>query len=222
MGANVIAIQETNGEGVTWKNMAKRISIDDSFTFGTVVAMQLWDTIFFFVLAWYLEQVFPGEFGIPRPFYFPFMPSFWCGTSTPTEEQIPLLSMGSPSDARFQREPTGHAGIRIQGLCKKFGIKVAVKNTSLNLFEGQITALLGHNGAGKTTTMNLITGLYPPSSGTVLVDSMDIRKNLRNVQETLGICPQHGVYISFGVKSERQSREGKEETEYRAEDRARK
>ena len=37
-------------------------------------------------------------------------------------------------------------------------MKLAVAGTNLNIFNGQITALLGHNGAGKTTTMNMITG----------------------------------------------------------------
>lgn len=36
---------------------------------------------------------------------------------------------------------------------------VAVKGTSLNIYQGQITALLGHNGAGKTTTMSMLTGM---------------------------------------------------------------
>jgi len=36
--------------------------------------------------------------------------------------------------------------------------KVAVRDISLNMYEGQITALLGHNGAGKTTTMSILTG----------------------------------------------------------------
>ena len=38
--------------------------------------------------------------------------------------------------------------------------KVAVSNLHLNLYDGQITVLLGHNGAGKTTTMSMLTGWY--------------------------------------------------------------
>lgn len=40
---------------------------------------------------------------------------------------------------------------------------MAVKDLSLNLYEGQITVLLGHNGAGKTTTLSILTGVYPGS-----------------------------------------------------------
>ncbi len=38
-------------------------------------------------------------------------------------------------------------------------MKKAVDNVSLNIYKGQITALLGHNGAGKTTTMSMLTGM---------------------------------------------------------------
>ena len=47
-------------------------------------------------------------------------------------------------------------------LLKEFGKgskkKIAVAEMTLNMYEGQITALLGHNGAGKTTTMSMLTG----------------------------------------------------------------
>ncbi len=49
---------------------------------------------------------------------------------------------------------------------------MAVESMWLNMYEGQVTALLGHNGAGKTTTMSILTGLFPPSSGTALVSGM--------------------------------------------------
>ena len=40
-----------------------------------------------------------------------------------------------------------------------FNQKVAVVGTTINMYEGQITALLGHNGAGKTTTISMLTGI---------------------------------------------------------------
>ena len=61
------------------------------------------------------------------------------------------------------------------------------------MYEGQITALLGHNGAGKTTTMSMLTGLFPPTSGTAIVNGCNIRTNLNGVRSSLGLCPQHDV-----------------------------
>jgi ABC-type polysaccharide/polyol phosphate transport system ATPase subunit len=43
---------------------------------------------------------------------------------------------------------------------QKYGSKEAVKDLTLNMYEGHITVLLGHNGAGKTTTMSMLTGTY--------------------------------------------------------------
>ena len=40
---------------------------------------------------------------------------------------------------------------------------------SMDMYEGEITALLGHNGAGKTTLINMLTGMLEPSSGTAIV-----------------------------------------------------
>ena len=67
------------------------------------------------------------------------------------------------------------------------GEKVAVDGLTLNMYEGQITALLGHNGAGKTTTISMLTGLYPPTSGTAYVNDYDIIENITGVRESLGM-----------------------------------
>ncbi len=49
---------------------------------------------------------------------------------------------------------------------------VALDGLDLDLYEGQVTALLGHNGAGKTTLISLLAGLYPPSAGTAALYDM--------------------------------------------------
>ena len=68
-----------------------------------------------------------------------------------------------------------------------------MKDLSLNMYEGQITALLGHNGAGKTTTMSVLTGLFPPTSGTALISGNSVTKDINLIRRSLGICPQHNV-----------------------------
>lgn len=71
----------------------------------------------------------------------------------------------------FETEPRHlHPGIRINHLRRVFGKKLAVRNLSLNMYEDQITVLLGHNGAGKTTTMSMLTGMITPTSGTAIVN----------------------------------------------------
>jgi ATP-binding cassette subfamily A (ABC1) protein 3 len=93
----------------------------------------------------------------------------------------------------FEKEPSGRAGVQIQGLTKIFGDKMAVNNLYLNMFDNQIMALLGHNGAGKTTTMSMLTGLFPPTSGSAIVNDFDIKHDIKSVRDNLGLCPQHDV-----------------------------
>ena len=73
------------------------------------------------------------------------------------------------------------------------GAKVAVDGLSLKIFKGQITALLGHNGAGKTTTISILTGLFPPSSGSAVIANKSILTDIDAIRESLGLCPQHNV-----------------------------
>lgn len=71
--------------------------------------------------------------------------------------------------------------------------KRAVDGLSFRMYEGQVTALLGHNGAGKSTTMSILTGLFSPTTGTAVVNGYDIRTNIKDAQMRLGFCPQHDV-----------------------------
>ena len=62
----------------------------------------------------------------------------------------------------------------VQGLRKEFGGLVAVNDVDLTIERGAIVSLIGPNGAGKTTFFNMITGVYKPTSGSVVFDGRDI------------------------------------------------
>ena len=59
--------------------------------------------------------------------------------------------------------------ITVENLVKEFGPKKAVNNVTFTVQRGEILGFLGPNGAGKSTTMRMITGFFPPTSGTVKV-----------------------------------------------------
>lgn len=58
--------------------------------------------------------------------------------------------------------------MRIEGLTKKFGGLTAVNQVGFSVAEGEIVALLGPNGSGKTTVLNMISGAFPPTSGSIV------------------------------------------------------
>jgi branched-chain amino acid transport system ATP-binding protein len=62
----------------------------------------------------------------------------------------------------------------LQKVSKNFGGLSAIVSLDLHAEKSEIVGLIGPNGAGKTTTFNLISGVYPPSSGTVLFEGKDI------------------------------------------------
>lgn len=207
-GSNLIGRFEGEGSGVQWSNINKGVTVDQSFTFGHVLFMFFIDSLIYGLLAWYIEGIFPGEYGIPKKWYFPFSRKYWCNIQETDEEVIPLVNNDFGDDNEreihyidstlIEKEPEGlKAGIRINNLSKRFKVnsetKVAVDSLNLNLYEGEITALLGHNGAGKTTTISMLTGLIPPTSGNAIINGYDVLNNMAGIRQSLGICPQHNV-----------------------------
>ena len=66
--------------------------------------------------------------------------------------------------------------LEINNVTKRFGNLVAVRDVSLNVAKGELCAIIGPNGAGKTTFFNLISGYFPPTSGTIMFDGKDITR----------------------------------------------
>lgn len=64
--------------------------------------------------------------------------------------------------------------IELKNITKSFGSVVANKNVSLTVYSGEILSILGENGSGKTTLMNMISGIYYPDSGHILIDGKEV------------------------------------------------
>ena len=62
--------------------------------------------------------------------------------------------------------------ILVDGLRKRFGIRVALDGVGLAVGPGEIVGLLGPNGAGKSTTIRMLTGMLRPSGGSIRVQKL--------------------------------------------------
>lgn len=81
-GCEIIGIYELQADGVQWSNFYNSPYVKyDIFSMNLVCLVLLMDSVIYLILVWYIETVWPGEFGVSKPWYFPFSPSYWCGSS---------------------------------------------------------------------------------------------------------------------------------------------
>ncbi|XP_065097861.1 phospholipid-transporting ATPase ABCA1 isoform X2 [Paramisgurnus dabryanus] len=198
-GCEYFSQYEEQGVGIQWFNLRSSPVEGDSYNFTTSIIMLYVDAVIYALATWYIEAVFPGQYGIPRPWYFIFQLNYWGGV--PLEVGLPVPpAPGEQLDNRIEADPTNLIlGVAIRNLVKiyKKGAKLAVNHLNMKFYEGQITSFLGHNGAGKTTTMSILTGLFPPTAGTIYVKGMDIRADMDIIRKALGVCPQHNVLFDI-------------------------
>ncbi|XP_041064203.1 retinal-specific phospholipid-transporting ATPase ABCA4 [Carcharodon carcharias] len=199
-GTEYLSRYEEQGLGLQWDNIRTSPVEGDEYNMLLSIKMMLFDAFLYGVLAWYLDAVFPGQYGIPSPWYFPLQPSYWFGAEKSQPITDALMEQDNLSGNPFyEKEPSSLTlGVSIQNLVKTFGEghKPAVDGLSINFFEGQITSFLGHNGAGKTTTMSMLIGLFPPTSGTAVINGKDIRSDIDAIRQDIGMCPQHNILFN--------------------------
>uniref|UniRef100_A0AAY4CQY1 P-type phospholipid transporter n=1 Tax=Denticeps clupeoides TaxID=299321 RepID=A0AAY4CQY1_9TELE len=284
-GTEYLSRYEEQGLGLQWDNICTSPLEQDQFSFFTSIQMMALDALLYALLAWYLDNVFPGQYGIGRPFYFPLQPSYWKGTSYPNKEKPLIENMEQTADVEqgtssqtnratecngvssrkqckhkdkrerkerekeelerrqeepqedkdpphfFEPEPLGlTVGVSIQDLVKVYPGRshAAVDCLNITFYEGQITSFLGHNGAGKTTTLSILTGLFPPTSGTAYVNGKDIRTDMDSIRQSLGMCPQYNILfhqltveehiLFYALMKGRSREEGEQEVEEMLED----
>ena len=178
----------------------------------------LFDAIWILLLALYLDQVVPSQWGVSKH------PCFCCtlcekrnnNTNNNTnnddssrlsivEDQTKNEDQDVTAERNLVHDDIGSSTesaflVRTQNLRKEFSLdgekgksKVAVHSLSIGIKGGTLFGLLGENGAGKTTTINMLVGTLMQSSGVASVAGHDISKNIDLVHRKTGIVPQHDV-----------------------------
>ncbi|GBP64686.1 ATP-binding cassette sub-family A member 5 [Eumeta japonica] len=181
MAMDKALVLDMEGVGVTWDNLW---STGKGMPFGGSLIMLSVDTVLYALAAYWLDAVIPSEYGIKQKPWFCLLPSFWCGRSRGRVSAVHFHSNGEAAHNKdiepVPRELQDKEAIRIVGLqksfrhCRRAEIK-AIDGIDLSIYEGQITAVLGHNGAGKSTLFNILTGLTTPTAGTAYVYGLDVR-----------------------------------------------
>jgi ABC-2 type transport system ATP-binding protein len=80
--------------------------------------------------------------------------------------------------------------IEVRNLTKSYGKVEAVQDVSFSVGKDQVLGFLGPNGAGKTTIMKILTGLHFPTSGTALVDGIQVDENPVEIKKRIGYLPE--------------------------------
>ncbi|NXI06362.1 ABCA9 protein, partial [Pachycephala philippinensis] len=170
------------------------------FLFSTYILL-VFDSVLYMLLALYFDKILPGKFGIPDPPLFCLKASYWMRSRRGSSRDVPTPAANPEELLGDDVEPVppeflGKEAIRLHNIKKVYKKKdkktEALRGLSLNIYEGQITALLGHSGAGKTTLLNVLSGLSFPSEGSATIynyrlSEMGDREEIRGM---IGICPQ--------------------------------
>ena len=103
--------------------------------------------------------------------------------------------------------------LKVENLTKRFGGVAAVSEVSFVFGEGAVHAVIGPNGAGKTTLFNLITGIYPPTAGSIMLDGAEVAglspealarrgvsRTFQNLQLAMGLSAIENVMLGAHLK----------------------
>ncbi|KAM9329474.1 ATP-binding cassette sub-family A member 10-like [Gastrophryne carolinensis] len=188
---------EKEAQGVFFLGM-----VDESFQILCSYISLTLDTILYMILTLYLDKVLPDQHGMKHEPLFFARSSFWRRRKT-----IPPLSMSArqkepDSGAHIEKFPSsldGKEAIRINNVKKNYKgeeeIVEALKGLNFDIYEGQITALIGHTGAGKTTLLNILSGMCAATSGSSSIynyNHLD-RDNIEDMRRIVGFCPESDV-----------------------------
>ncbi|NXD76771.1 ABCAA protein, partial [Halcyon senegalensis] len=190
---------EKYGMGFSFSNL-----MDESYFLFSTYIMLVFDSVLYMLLAVYFDKVLPGKYGTSEPPFFFLKPSYWVRSRRGSTREMPRTAVNPEELLGEDVEPVpvefmGKEAIRINNIKKAYKKKdknaEALRGLSLNIYEGQITALLGHSGAGKTTLLNVLSGFTWPSEGSATIYNCKLSEigDREEIRKMIGICPQFNI-----------------------------
>jgi rhamnose transport system ATP-binding protein len=87
--------------------------------------------------------------------------------------------------------------LSLRGISKSFPGVRALQDVQLDLYPGQVTALIGENGAGKSTIVKVLTGIYQPDAGTIRIDGQEVHLASADAAARAGVTAIHQETVLF-------------------------
>eukprot|EP00397_Hematodinium_sp_SG-2012_P000042 GEMP01000042.1.p1 GENE.GEMP01000042.1~~GEMP01000042.1.p1 ORF type:complete len:4149 (+),score=1117.60 GEMP01000042.1:136-12582(+) len=212
IGVRIMSTYEQQDRMLTWARMSEPLlrdgrlerRVDETFNISSVMAMLAVDTVLYLVIAWYVDHLTRGVYGVAHPWYFPVQNAWqWvqrCRRARQVKNRGPVDNAGADhavyaGDLQVY-EPAAESqftvSLRDLGKIYPNGTQ-AVTNVSFDLHCGQILGLLGPNGSGKSTTLAMLTGVISPSSGHIIWSSKSRNSTATSSCRTgsIGVCFQY-------------------------------
>ncbi|XP_045038405.2 ATP-binding cassette sub-family A member 6 isoform X2 [Desmodus rotundus] len=190
-----------NMNGVTFPDPS-----GDSYIMIATFFILAFDAFLYFVLALYFDKIFP--YGHDRRY----SPLFFLSSSSCFQHQRTDNIIEKEIDPEYPSadyfEPIapvfhGKEAIRIINVRKEYkeksGKVEVLKGLFFDIYEGQITAILGHSGAGKSSLLNILNGLSVPTEGSVTIYNKNLSEmqDLEEIRKITGVCPQFNVHFDI-------------------------
>ncbi|XP_033897219.1 cholesterol transporter ABCA5 isoform X1 [Acipenser ruthenus] len=201
MGIAQVVYLEAQGDGAVFSTLS-----NGPHPLFVPLVMLVLDSFLYLLLAVYLDQVLPREYGLRRSILYFLKPSYWSRhmkhykeVSSRFESEVNGVSPSSESVEPVSSEFQGKEAIRINNIHKVYKEKdssvEALRGLTFDIYEGQITALLGHSGAGKSTLMNILCGICPPTEGSAMIYGSPVSEMAEGLEmrRLVGICPQFNI-----------------------------
>ena len=191
-----------NFEIITWERLWLKAA---KMSYLETIFVYILDIIFYLGLSIFINSY--RDSGLS---FYPFIKSFFIPVSR-AANQMSSLSIEKENINKFikfnihhqelsttnQLKQKMNQSLKILNVSKSFDDLKAVDNFNVELFSNEIFCLLGHNGAGKSTLINMISGIFDPDQGDILLNGKSLVTNKGYLYENIGLCQQEDIFFDY-------------------------